>query len=135
MKKVWTEAVEDFWSEAARILEQTKARYPYTEWVYNMAGKNPILWNIQKIPRNEVILPKEKWNAFLSIKDWSPIEIHHVWQKAEWPFVEMTKSDHRLWGNYKINHTNYSQSSSINRSQFNNWKTEYWGKEYDNFIK
>jgi hypothetical protein len=46
------------------------------------------------------------------------------------PFKELTRNDHRLGDNYKINHNNIGPSR-IDRTQFTTWKKEYWGKEWD----
>ncbi|MDD3120365.1 MAG: HNH/ENDO VII family nuclease, partial [Candidatus Gracilibacteria bacterium] len=96
-------------------------------------GKNPIFGNIKKLPRDELKLPQERGNAFILKKDGNPVEIHHKGQNPNGPFVEMTKGDHRLGENYKKNHNNPNQNSSIDRSEFNKWKKEYWSKEYDNY--
>lgn len=45
---------------------------------------------------------------------------------------EMHPSDHRYGENYKNNHPNYNGKSKVDRTQFREWKREYWEQEWDN---
>lgn len=94
---------------------------------------NPVIDNMQnRVPNNEVTPPNKRGNAPISNKDGKPIEIHHNNQEPLGPFDEMHPSDHRYGENYKNNHPNYNGKSKIDRTQFREWKREYWEQEWDN---
>ena len=60
-----------------------------------------------------------------------PIELHHLGQDANSPFVELTPEEHRLSGNYSIWHANRKPSwreidgekSKFNKEREKHWKT------------
>lgn len=83
------------------------------------------------VPNDELEPPTKRGNAPISKKDGKPIEIHHNEQNPEGPFYEKTRTDHRLGGNYKKNHPNYSEKSKINRSQWAQQRKKYWENEWD----
>jgi hypothetical protein len=85
----------------------------------------------ERVPNDELEPPTKRGNAPISKKDGKPIEIHHNEQNPEGPFYEKTQTDHRLGGNYKKNHPNYSEKSKINRSQWAQQKKKYWENEWD----
>jgi hypothetical protein len=59
--------------------------------------------------------------------DGHPIELHHEGQNPEGPVKEMTRTDHRLNGNFKKNHSNTGQNpSKIDRAKFRTFKDRYW---------
>jgi len=94
---------------------------------------NPVIDNMQnRVPNNEVTPPNKRGNAPISNKDGKPIEIHHKDQEPLGPFDEMHPSDHRYGENYKKNHPNYNGKSKVDRTQFREWKREYWEQEWDN---
>ncbi len=88
--------------------------------------------NIQgKVSNDEINPPTKRGNAPISKKDGHPIEIHHNEQNPNGPFFEKTRTDHRLGENYKLNHPNGTQKSSINRVQFKYQVRKYWEHEWD----
>ena len=57
--------------------------------------------------------------------DGKSVNIHHIDQTNNGPVMEITAIEHQQ--NYSNLHTNIGQSpSQINRSEFNNWRREYW---------
>lgn len=102
---------------------------PWLLW----AMEHLLFYNMQnRVPNNEVTPPSKRGNAPISKKDGKPIEIHHNEQEPLGPFDEMHPSDHRYGENYKKNHPNYNSKSRIDRTQFREWKKEYWEQEWDN---
>jgi hypothetical protein len=63
--------------------------------------------------------------------DGHPVELHHDGQTQTSNLQEMTRTDHRLNGNFKKNHTNTGQQASqINRSQFNKQRQQHWKQQH-----
>ena len=88
--------------------------------------------NIQgKVSNDEINPPTKRGNAPISKKGGHPIEVHHNGQNPNGPFFEKTRTDHRLGENYKLNHPNGTQKSSINRAQFKYQVRKYWEHEWD----
>jgi len=59
--------------------------------------------------------------------DGHPVELHHDGQKADSPLKPMTRTDHRLGGNFKKNHPNTGQQKSqISPSQRNKQRQQFW---------
>jgi A nuclease of the HNH/ENDO VII superfamily with conserved LHH len=58
--------------------------------------------------------------------DGYPVELHHPGQKAG-AVQEMTRTDHRLGGNYRANHPEGNKiKSRINRAEAARQRREYW---------
>jgi RHS repeat-associated protein len=74
-------------------------------------------------------------NAPTFKSDGSPVEIHHEAQSPDGPFKEMHWQDHRGKGNYKTNHPNAGEPSSINRKEAQRQRQEYWRYEHENWPK
>ena len=70
---------------------------------------------------------KERIEAHLSpiSKDGETIELHHIGQKADSPFAELTRDEHRGQGNDTILHDK-NITSEIDRVEFHKEKKEYW---------
>jgi hypothetical protein len=95
-------------------------------------GDEPISGNVERLPDDELLSPSKRGNAPVSTKDDKPIEIHHVGQKPEDPFKEMTQTDHRGPGNFAKNHHNTGQSpSQVDRREWKRQQRQYWRKEWD----
>ena len=95
---------------------------------------------IDVLPENQISRelldkPNKRGNAFVFKKDGTAVEIHHVGQSADGPYLEMHRSDHRGKGNYKENHPNADASTQIDRKEFNKQRRYYWQKEYDKYYK
>jgi Domain of unknown function (DUF6443)/A nuclease of the HNH/ENDO VII superfamily with conserved LHH len=87
-----------------------------------------------KIDRSLLNPPAKPGNAPTLKSDGSSIEIHHEGQNANGPFKEMTKSDHRLGDNYKVNHpSGQTPLTKEERKVFNKAKIEYWKFEYPKY--
>ena len=55
------------------------------------------------------------------------IELHHIGQKANSPFAELTKKEHMLDGNNQILHDTSKRESEIDRNgEFKKEKQEHW---------
>ena len=65
-------------------------------------------------------------------KDNNPIELHHIGQKNDGSFAELTKGEHRGEGNSGILHDS-SKSSEINRVEFQKQKSEHWQARAENY--
>jgi hypothetical protein len=64
--------------------------------------------------------------------DGHPVELHHRNQDPKGPLDEMTRSEHRLNGNFTKNHANTGQEpSKIDRKEFNQQRNNYWNREWD----
>jgi hypothetical protein len=83
-----------------------------------------------KIDRKLLKAPKKHGNAPTFKKDGTSVEIHHDGQKAEGPFIEMHKNDHRGKGNDAVNHPDKNKPSQIDRKEFNKARKEYWKQQY-----
>lgn len=84
-----------------------------------------------KIDRSLLKKPDKRGNAFIFRSDGTPVEIYHLEQSVDGPYVEMHRYDHRGKDNHKVNHPKLGQGSQIDRKQFAKQKLEYWEKEYD----
>ena len=63
-------------------------------------------------------------------KGGNPYELHHIGQHPDSPLAELTVFEHREnEGNYAILHA-AGKDSEIDRSQFEQEKTEYWQARY-----
>ncbi|MDU2064662.1 MAG: HNH/ENDO VII family nuclease [Sporomusaceae bacterium] len=58
-------------------------------------------------------------------KNGETIELHHVGQKADSPFAELTRDEHRGAGNDTVLHDK-TIKSEIDRGEFQQEKIEYW---------
>ena len=117
---------------AKKLSELLEKEVPLLKDIYSDETKN-VIDNMQnRVPNNEVTPPNKRGNAPISNKDGKPIEIHHKDQEPLGPFDEMHPSDHRYGENYKKNHPNYNGKSKVDRTQFREWKREYWEQEWDN---
>ena len=73
----------------------------------------------------------QKGNSPRDAATGKPIELHHLGQDANSPFVELTPEEHRLSGNYSIWHANRKPSwreidgekSKFNKEREKHWKT------------
>ncbi len=83
-----------------------------------------------QIDRDLLDPPVEWGNAPTFKKDGTSVEIHHVGQNRDGPFIEMHKVDHRGKGNDKTNHPDKHKPSRVNRTEFNAAKKKYWKKEF-----
>ena len=62
--------------------------------------------------------------------DGHPIELHHHDQVQDGPISELTRNDHRIGKNYKLNHPNTGQKASlIDRVLFRRQRLDYWKGE------
>src|SRR5262249_54135185 len=62
--------------------------------------------------------------------DGYPVELHHHNQTQDGPIIEMTRTDHRIGENYKLNHPNTGQKASlIDRAQFRRQRSAYWAAQ------
>lgn len=86
-----------------------------------------------QINRELLEKPTKRGNAFVFKKDRTSVELHHVGQSADDPYIEMHISDHRGKGNYKKNHPNSNAATQVDRNEFNKQKRHYWQKEYDKY--
>jgi len=83
-----------------------------------------------QISRKLLNAPKKSGNAPTFKSDGTSVEIHHVGQNPEGPFVELHKENHRGKGTDKVNHPDKGQKSKIDRKSFNKAKAQYWKKEF-----
>lgn len=59
--------------------------------------------------------------------DGHPVELHHADQTPDGPLVEMTRTAHRLGGNYAANHKNTGRGKTkIDRKEFAKQKRAHW---------
>ncbi|MEQ1823299.1 MAG: HNH/ENDO VII family nuclease [Fimbriimonadaceae bacterium] len=66
-------------------------------------------------------------------EDGYPLELHHPNQLPTDTPVVMSRTDHRLGGNFKKNHQNTGQSrSKINRPEFDKVREKFWQDWWDN---
>lgn len=64
--------------------------------------------------------------------DGYPVELHHEGQVPDGRVLEMTRNDHRLGENYRINHPNTGQSRSlIDRVRFARQRYRHWAEQWD----
>ena len=86
----------------------------------------------------------DKWqdynNADLIGEGWpprdsngDPYELHHIGQRQESPFAELTWQEHMGGGNNVILHPN--RESAIDRQQFDDEKSRYWQDRFKAFTK
>lgn len=70
---------------------------------------------------------KERAEAGLSPinKNGETIELHHIGQKNDGPFAELTTDEHRSKENYSVLHDTTKQSE-IDRIEFSNERSEHW---------
>ena len=74
--------------------------------------------------------PPRRGNAPIGDDGW-PVELHHMDPgNRNSPLIEMTRTDHRLGANYKMNHPD-DAASNIDRPEFLKYKREYWGRQCD----
>lgn len=59
-------------------------------------------------------------------KNGRPYELHHIGQNPDSPLAELTYEQHHSDGNFKVLHT--FDESSIDRTQFNKERKEYWSE-------
>ena len=85
-----------------------------------------------KIDRSLLNPPDKPGNAPTFKKDNTRVEIHHVGQNPDGPFIEMHRNDHRLGENYRKNHTNEQKLTKEQRTEFNAARKIYWWMEYFN---
>ena len=55
--------------------------------------------------------PDKRGNAFIFRSDGTPVEIHHLEQSVDGPYVEMHRYDHRGKDNHKVNNPKLGQGS------------------------
>lgn len=72
----------------------------------------------------------EGYPPYDSNGDW--YELHHIGQKQNSPFAELTQEEHRYGGNYAILH-DISKESEIDRGEFEQEKSDYWQARYKAF--
>ena len=117
---------------AGQLAKTVSAGSKVSEAATSVKTGNLVIDNMQqRVSNSEITPPSVRGNAPISKKDGLPIEIHHLNQNADGPFVEMHATDHRYGENYKKNHSNYNGASTINRKQFRADKNEYWKHEWD----
>ena len=86
----------------------------------------------------------DKWqdynNADLIGEGWpprdsngDPYELHHIGQRQDSPFAELTWQEHMDGGNNVILHPN--RESAIDRQQFDDEKSRYWQDRFKAFTK
>ena len=86
----------------------------------------------------------DKWqdynNADLIGEGWpprdsngDPYELHHIGQRQDSPFAELTWQEHMGGGNNVILHPN--RESAIDRQQFDDEKSRYWQARFKAFTK
>ena len=86
----------------------------------------------------------DKWqdynNADLIGEGWpprdsngDPYELHHIGQRQDSPFAELTWQEHMGGGNNVILHPN--RESAIDRQQFDDEKSRYWQDRFKAFTK
>jgi RHS repeat-associated protein len=109
--------------KAAEIVEKAAI-----EGIHNLdiVGKKML----QQIPNHLLEKPIERGKAPTFKSDGTKVEIHHVNQEPEGPFMEMYWFDHRGKGNHKVNHPN--KTSKIDRNLWNQQQTRYWEEQWDN---
>lgn len=63
--------------------------------------------------------------------DGYPIELHHHGQMPDGPISELTRNDHRIGENYKLNHPNTGGNASlIDRVLFRSQRSDYWLEQW-----
>lgn len=88
--------------------------------------------DVKRLPDDKIEVPPKRGDAPLSVDDGKPVEIHHVDQNPDGPFVELSRTDHRGKGNFKDNHPNTGQEpSKIDRREWRRMVDEYWREEWD----
>lgn len=70
-------------------------------------------------------------NGKAPIVDGKPVELHHIGQKQDSPFAELTSSVHKE--NYRHLHDVPPQPSQIDRKSFAKEKADYWKKRAEDF--
>ena len=70
-------------------------------------------------------------NGGAPIVDGKPVELHHIGQKQDSPFAELTSSVHKE--NYRNLHDVPPQPSQIDRKSFAKEKADYWKKRAEDF--
>ena len=70
-------------------------------------------------------------NGKAPIVDGKPVELHHIGQKQDSPFAELTSSVHKE--NYRNLHDVPPQPSQIDRKSFAKEKADYWKKIAEDF--
>ena len=83
-----------------------------------------------KIDRSLLDAPTKPGQAPTFKSDNTSVEIHHVGQNPEGPFIEMHWKDHRGNGNNKGNHP--IRKTLIDRKDFRKKVRDYWINEYNN---
>lgn len=64
-------------------------------------------------------------------RDGKIIELHHIGQKSDSPFAELTSEEHRGKGNDKILHRK-TIDSEINRIRYASEKSQHWTERAEN---
>ena len=70
-------------------------------------------------------------NGKAPLVDGKPVELHHIGQKQDSPFAELTSSVHKE--NYRNLHDVPPQPSQIDRKSFAKEKADYWKKRAEDF--
>ena len=70
-------------------------------------------------------------NGKAPIVDGKPVELHHIGQKQDSPFAELTSSVHKE--NYRNLHDVPPQPSQIDRKSLAKEKADYWKKRAEDF--
>lgn len=70
-------------------------------------------------------------NGKAPIVDGKPVELHHIGQRQDSPFAELTSSVHKE--NYRNLHDVPPQPSQIDRKSFAKEKADYWKKRAEDF--
>ncbi len=60
-----------------------------------------------------------------------PFELHHIGQRSDSPFAELTYQQHMGGGNNMVLHPN--RESEINRGEFYKQKSDYWEARFEDF--
>ena len=91
----------------------------------------PISNNITRLSNDLPNSPTTRGNAPTFKVDETSVEIHHLGQSPDGPFIETHWQDHRGTGNDLMNHPNKTQSSQIDRVQWKKDVRNYWKSEWD----
>ena len=67
-------------------------------------------------------------------KDGETIELHHIGQKSDSPFAELTQEEHRGKENYSILHDT-KKESEIDRDAFTNERGDHWRTRVDGGVQ
>jgi RHS repeat-associated protein len=96
-------------------------------WVHNGPCNVP-----SKLSDDRIAAAPTKRGKAPTGEDGYPVELHHEGQLDTSDLSEMTRTDHRLEGNFAKNHANTgSAKSRIDRKQFERARKDYWSGEWD----